>query len=244
MNQSRIIHWPEGPKQGDIHTEGGRTWEYVLMPDGASVEGVWRDVGCKEVLSDGPGWDLDSIKDWLGIEGTEDDEAILRAMKVTMAYLERYTNRLWEYRENHRERLYLSKGNGWQIHLWPIKGKVAINQAYVDFQVDNQTGILWWPGYSVHQPAEAVYSGGYMPHEWPADVLQVLYNAIKRQWEISLGSGASGSGDISRITIPDVGTITYGNSISGNSNIGIGTDFGPISQADQILLDLYRLHEC
>lgn len=240
----REIHWPDSPQQGDIHSEGGRTWEYVLLPPTATVPGVWRDVGCKELVNEGPGWTLDDLKDWLGIEGIDQDDAIIRAMKVTMAYVERYCNRLFDYREMHSERLYLSKGNGWQIHLWPIKGDVYINQAYVDFQVDNQTGVLWWPGYSVHQPAEATFSGGYLPDEWPLDLLQVLYNTIKNQWEIQGGNGSALGGDISRITIPDVGTITYASGSSSNSNIGIGADFGPVSQADQILLDLYRLHEC
>jgi hypothetical protein len=243
MTLLREIHWPNEPQQGDIHTEGGRTWEYTEMPPGSTVPGVWRDVGCKEVTT-GPGWTLDDLKEWLGIEGIDQDGAVINAMKICMAYLERYTNRLWEYRENHHERLYLSKGNGWQIHLWPIKGDVYINQAHVDFQIDNQTGILWWPGYSVQPPAEAVYSGGYLPDEWPADVLMVLYNMMKNQWEISGGGGSSLGQDISRITIPDVGTITYANGGSSSANIGMGADFGPLSQADQILLDLYRLHEC
>ena len=255
MNQSRIIHWPEGPQQGDIHTEGGRTWEYTEMPPGSTVPGVWRDVGCKEVLADGPGWTLDDLKEWLGIEGNDQDQRVSNAMKICMAYLERYTNRLWEYRENHRERLYLSKGNGWQIHLWPIKGDVYLASSaptnngnamhqHMDFQIDNQTGVLWWPGYSVQTPAEAVYSGGYLPDEWPADVLMVLYNMMKNQWVISSGGGSLLAQDISRITIPDVGTITYANGGSSSANIGMGADFGPLSQADQILLDLYRLHEC
>lgn len=243
MNQSRIIHWPEGPQQGDIHTEGGRTWEYVLMPPGASVEGVWRSADGK-ATSSGPGWTLEDLKEWLGIEGSDQDDDVIRAMQVTMAYVERYCNRLFEYRENHQERLYLSKGNGWQVHLWPIKGEVYINQNHVDFQIDNQTGILWWPGYAVSPPVQAVYSGGYKPGEWPVDLLQVLYNAIKNQWWIQGGNGSAQGRDISRITIPDVGTITYGGGGSNGSNIGMGADFGPISQADQILLDLYRLHEC
>lgn len=248
MSSQRIIHFPDGsdgspPQQGDIHTEYGRTWKYHEMPTEAGVPGVWRSADC-EYISNGPGWTLDDLKDWLGIEGIDQDDAIIRAMKICMAYLERYTNRLWEYREGHRERLYLSKGNGWQIHLWPIKGDVYINQAHVDFQIDNQTGILWWPGYNVHPPVEAVYSGGYLPDEWPADILMVLYNMMKNQWEIQGGGGSSLGQDISRITIPDVGTITYANGGSSSANIGLGADFGPLSQADQILLDLYRLHEC
>ena len=244
MTQLREIHWPEGPEQGDIHSEGGRTWEYTLLPPGSSVPGVWRDVGCQDVEANGPGWDLESIKDLLGIEVPDHDDQVLAAMKIVMGFLERYCNRLFEWRDNHQELQVPVKGKGWQLHLWPVSGDLYIGETKNEYLVDNERGIVWFPNYNYTNFHMLQYSGGYKSDEWPADLLYVLYNAIKVQWELTSSGGSASSQDISRITIPDVGTITYANNSGSSSSIGLGADFGPISQADQILLDLYRLHEC
>jgi hypothetical protein len=241
MAQLREIHWPEGPEQGDLHSEGGRTWEYVTLPPGSSVHGVWRDVGCQDI-STGPGWDLDSIKDWLEINVPDYDDQIIAAMKVTMAFVERYCNRLFEWRDNHQELKLPQKGNGWQLHLWPVSGSVYIDSVKNEYLVDNERGVIWFPNYQHKNFHQLQYSGGYKADEWPADLLQVLMNAIKNQWQISTGGETADK--VSRITIPDVGTISYNAGTSWSTDIGLGTNFGPISQQDQIVLNLYRLWEC
>lgn len=242
MSQLREINWPDGPQQGDIHSEGGRTWEYVLMPPDSSVEGVWRDVGCKEVVTDGPSWSLDDIKDWLGIEGGDYDDQIIAVMKITMSFVERYCNRYFDWRENHLELKLPQKGNGWQLHLWPVAGDVYIDNVKNDYLVDNERGVIWFPNFKHTNFNQLQYSGGYQPDEWPLDLYQVLLNAVKNQWQIS--NGGETVDKVSRITIPDVGTISYNAGTSWSTDIGMGASFGPISQQDQIILDLYRLHEC
>ena len=205
MPQLREIHWPEGPQQGDLHSEGGRTWEYVLLPPNSSVEGVWRDVGCQEITT-GPGWDLDSIKDWLEINVPDYDDQIQAAMKVTMAFVERYCNRLFEWRDNHQELKLPQKGNGWQLHLWPVSGSMYIDGVKNEYLLDNERGVVWFPNYQHKNFHQLQYSGGYKADEFPADLLQVLLNSIKNQWQISTGGETADK--VSRITIPDVGTIS------------------------------------
>ena len=241
MKQLREIHWPEGPQQGDIHSEGGRTWEYTLLPPGSSVLGVWRDVGCQSIVAL-PGWDLESIKEWLGIDGPDFDDQIAAAMQITMAFVERYCNRLFEYRENHVELQLPVKGNGWQLHLWPVVGDLYIDNTKNEYLVDNERGVIWFPNYRSTNFHLLQYSGGYKADEWPADLYQVLLNGIKNQWEITIGNG--GGDDISRITIPDVGTLTYASGTSSSGSIGGGGDFGPLGPSDLMVLDLYRLWEC
>ncbi len=238
----REIHWPDSPQQGDIHTEGGRTWEYVVMPPDSSVAGVWRDAGCKELSGIGPSWTLEDVKDWLGITDPDLDGSVGAAMRVTVAFVERYCNRLFEWRENHLERIYEAKGNGWQVHLWPIVGSVFVSGSKTAFEIDNQTGILWFKNYRIEPPVMAQFSGGYKADEWPDDLLMVLYSAVKRQWEIMLGGDTADK--VSRITVPDVGTISYNAGTSWSTDIGLGTNFGPLSQSDQVVLNLYRLWEC
>lgn len=213
-----------------------------MAPD-SSVPGVWRDVGCKDVTV-GPGWNLDDLKDWLGIEGTDFDDHILAAMKISVSFIERYCNRLFEYRENYRERVYRQRSSGWQVHLWPIHGTINVSKEEHTFEIDNQTGILWFDNETVHHkmPNTLQYNGGYKADEWPADLLMVLYNSVKNYWNININGGDSGN--VSKVTVPDVGTLTYGTNAGASANIGMGSPFGPVSQSDQQLLDFYRLYEC
>ena len=241
MTMLREIHWPDSPQQGDIHSEGGRTWEYTVMPPGSTVPGVWRDVGCKDVTT-GPGWNLEDIKEWLEIDVPDYDDQIIAAMKVTMAFVERYCNRYFEWRENHSELKLPQKGSGWQLHLWPVVGDAYIDGVKNEYLVDNERGIIWFPNYRHSNFNQLIYSGGYKSDEWPADLYQVLLNSIKNQWHVSTGGETADK--VSRITIPDVGTISYNAGTSWSTDIGMGTNFGPISQQDQIVLNLYRLWEC
>lgn len=190
----------------------------------------------------GPSWTLEYIKELLGISDGDSDDQIIAAMKITVAFVERYCNRLFEYRDNHIELKLPRVRDGFQLHLWPVSGKVQADGVDVDYIVDDYAGILWFGEKTRTGFTELKYSGGYSPEDWPVDLLQVLLNGIKNQWSISVGPADLTA--ISRVTIPDVGTISYDTKADSNLNIGLGATFGPITQADQMILDFYRLHEC
>jgi len=218
-------------------------------------------------------WTLDDIKDHLGEGGSTDpniDIKVEAAMKQTMAFVERYCNRLFEYREGYTEYVRHVRGEGVQLHLWPFAGDIlAIDQdrvviaewPYLSHPIadpisggnisyskaghwaDSQTGIVWWPGYTRKEPLFFEYNGGYTEDEWPADLLMVLMNTVGNAWEAAAGGSTVEAGAISKMTVPDVGTIHY-NVGGGDSNAGGSGALGPISGADSMILDLYRLHEC
>jgi hypothetical protein len=189
-----------------------------------------------------PSWTLEYIKELLGITDDLSDDAILAAMKITVAYIERYCNRLFEYRVDHTELKLPKVRDGFQLHLWPIEGTVVADGVEQIYIVDNVAGILWFGEKQRKDFTELKYTGGYAPEDWPVDLLQVLLNGIKNQWSISVGPTDLTA--ISRVTIPDVGTISYDTKADSNVSIGLGASFGPITQADQMILDFYRLHEC
>jgi hypothetical protein len=157
-----------------------------------------------------------------------------------------------------------------QLHLWPFAGDIlAIDQdrvviaewPYMSHPIadpisggnisysqaghwaDSQTGIVWWPGYTRKEPLVFEYNGGYTEDKWPADLLMVLMNTVGNAWEAAAGGSTVEAGAISKMTVPDVGTIHY-NVGGGDSNAGGSGALGPISGADSMILDLYRLHEC
>lgn len=187
-------------------------------------------------------WTIGAIKEWLGIEGSDHDSEIIASMATAMAYVERYCNRYFDYRTDHVELKLPQMGDGWQLHLWPVSGPVYVDDVETEYLIDNERGVVWFPSYSRKSFAQLRYTGGYAVDEWPLDLYQVLLNAVKNQWQISTGGETPDK--VSRITIPDVGTISYNAGTSWSTDIGMGTNFGPISQQDQLVLNLYRLYEC
>jgi len=192
-------------------------------------------------------WTVEDIRKHLGLEDSTDpniDAKIEQAMSMTLSAIERYCNRLFGNRDNHTETLYKTKGNGWQLHLWPVTSDIEIDGAVCnEVTIDNQTGVAWFDHYSYTKLLKVTYSGGYTSCNFPPDLLAVMMGSISGAYQLISGGQYTESA-ISKITIPDVGTITYDNST--NSNIGFGGTFigGVIPIHWQSTLDFYRLHEC
>ena len=248
MNLTRQIHFPSSPEESEIHSEYGRTWQWVLAPAGSAVTGMWRaTVDSEENASIGFCWTVDDVKKYLGID--EDDPVIdakvSGAMMVVQTAMERYCNRLFGFNANHREHVYRTRGNGWQVHLWPLKSAVSVDgKETTDLYIDNQTGILFFQGYSGKEPTNLEFAGGYDACDWPPDLMAVLLGSIGAVYQTLQDGGVTNDSAISKITIPDVGTITYDNKTNGE--IGSGGAFinGVIPMHWQSTLDFYRLHEC
>ena len=189
-------------------------------------------------------WTVDSVKDHLGIEDAPDvDKKIEAAMSVTVAAIERYCNRKFEHRQDFKELAYRANGNGWQVHLWPITSKVYVEGDPVDFTIDNEAGVIWFEQYKHTETVELQFSGGYQECDWPADLYTVLLGSIKNAWDMVSGEVVNTSA-ISRVTIPDVGTVSFDNSSSGSINHGGILIGGIVPSSWQSTLDFYRLHEC
>lgn len=190
-------------------------------------------------------WAVEDIKNHLGLDDTVDDSKVEMAMSITVSAIERYCNRLFGYREDHTETVYKQIGGGWQLHLWPIKNnRIWVDSKPIsDVKVDNQTGITWFDSNKRTGICDVLYSGGYDACGWPPDLLAVLYGSVVNGYLLSTGE-LNAQSTISKVTIPDVGTVTYDNSTSGSINNG-GTLIGGIVPINwQSTLDLYRLHEC
>lgn len=216
-------------------------------------------------------WNLEDIKDHLGVTDPDQDAQVEAAMRVAMAFVEKYCNRYFEYRENYVEYVRHVRGEGVQLHLWPFAGDIlaidkdriviaewpymsdpiadpisggGISYGQAKHWADSQTGIVWWPGYRTKDPLLFEYNGGYTENTWPADLYYVLLNTVKNAYGLQAGGSTLEAGAISKMTVPDVGTITYASGDSGGAGVGGGGSVGPISGADTMILDLYRLNEC
>lgn len=254
MTLSRQIHFPSAPEELEIHSEYGRNWQWVLSPEGSDVAGMWRALGDAEGNIDGGDgtavgicWTVNDVKEYLGIDDDDPsiDVKVSNAMRTVQMAMERYCNRLFGYRDVHNEMLYKTKGDGWQLHLWPVDSEILIAGVPCrEVEIDNQTGVAWFDHYSSTNRLTATYSGGYKPCNWPADLMAVLLGSIGAVYQSFQDGGITNDSAISKITIPDVGTITYDNKTNGE--IGSGGAFinGVIPMHWQSTLDFYRLHEC
>ena len=210
---------------------------------------MWRASGAEDI--DDPGfigfcWTVEDVKKYLGIEDDDPatDAKIKGAMITVQTAIERYCNRFFGFEARHREHVYKTRGEGWQVHRWPIKSAVSVNgEIRTDHYVDNQTGILFFKGYSYKAPADLEFSAGYDSCEWPPDLMAVMLGSIGAVYQTLQDGGITDSA-ISKITIPDVGTITYDNSTNGEIGSGGGFINGVIPVHWQSTLDFYRLHEC
>lgn len=189
-------------------------------------------------------WTVEDIRNLLDIDPGVSDELINQAMMITVSTIERYCNRKFGRRVDYVETVYKQNGNGWQFHLWPITTEVFVDgEPVTNVKVDNQTGIVWFDQYKHSDMVDVLYTGGYDGCEWPADLLAVLFGSIKNAWDMVNGE-VSHTSSISRVTIPDVGTISYDNSTSSSISHGGILIGGIVPQNWQSVLDFYRLHEC
>ena len=192
-------------------------------------------------------WTVADVKKHLGLEDSTDpdiDAKIEQAMSMTLSAIERYCNRLFAYRSAHEEIIYKTKGDGFQLHLWPVQSSIVVDGVAVKgVTLDYQSGIAWFEHYKQTNLLKVVYSGGYKECEYPPDLLAVMMNSVNGAYQLITGTQHTDS-TISKVTIPDVGTITYDS--SNNSNIGFGGSFigGVVPMHWQSTLDFYRLYEC
>ena len=192
-------------------------------------------------------WTVEDVKNHLGLQDSTDvdiDAKIDQAMSIVLSAIERYCNRKFGYRNDFVERVYRTRGNGWQLHLWPFEPEFlwVHGEKAVDLTVDSQTGIAWFRGYEGRESVEVLYSGGYQPCAFPDDLLAVMYGSISGAYSKVLGEVSESA--ISKITIPDVGTITYDNKFGSGSEYHGALIGGVVPMHWQSTLDFYRLHEC
>ncbi len=97
-------------------------------------------------------WTVEDVREHLGLQDSTDpnvDAKIEQAMAMTLSAIERYCNRLFGYRDSFEETVYKTKGDGWQLHLWPVSSRIDVDGVpCTEVTIDNQTGIAWFDHYN------------------------------------------------------------------------------------------------
>lgn len=102
---------------------------------------------------------------------------------------------------------------------------VSIQEAgmALPFHADVETGLVHFDGYIRRHAIKIDYTGGY--DTLPSGLMIAMLMAFDVMWSSVNGGGAVGSGVVSRITVPDVGTISYstggGGGVTGYNDVGL-----------------------
>lgn len=160
-------------------------------------------------------WDLQTAKKYLGINSsdTSNDEAINLAMAGVMDLVETSLGRPLLFAGPIKETLYNVRPGRLYLGRYPIKEILKIDDD--DFEpagalVDYQGGWIGWYTYNVSVLIE--YSGGY--ETLPPSLEAGLWEIFMMEWgKRDPWSGgpkpAQSAGEISRVTVQDLGSITF-----------------------------------
>jgi hypothetical protein len=84
------------------------------------------------------------------------------------------------------------------------------------FHADPGTGFIHLDGYTWEHKIEVRYDGGY---DTLPPMLMIAFLAVfDSAWGTMFEGGVTGAGVVSRITVPDVGTISYDTGVSGGAS--------------------------
>ena len=175
-------------------------------------------------------WDLATARAAAGIAAgdTTHDTALQRVMDVVLASVENLLGRGLLLR---RETVRFLNPNTRRLRLprYPILQVYTIDGKPYTGQIQHRVGWIEFVGSAGGRAVSVDYEGGFDP--LPADLEAALWEAFVHRWSDvdpltglpTQGSGATvvkGSGDVSRITLADFGSVTYdvGSSVAGGDD--------------------------
>lgn len=189
-------------------------------------------------------FDLATARVRIGLSPTDTskDSQLTAALNTATSLAERYCDRVFGYSAAATEEFPLFAAREIQLSRFPIvtvSSVTADQTAISNYQIAKNAGMILFDGGSVSALLLSVtYAGGYQT--LPPDLELALWMIFDAVWPTIAGvSGAgSSSGSISRVTIPDVGSISFD---TGAAQTGLN---GLVPDGAAAILDLYRRPSC
>lgn len=164
-------------------------------------------------------WDLATAKKYLGIDQSDptNDDAIQLTMSGVMDLVEAYLARRLDFAGPETETLFRVQPGRLYVTRYPIKEIVTIDGEAFDPEdalVDYGAGWIAWETYDF--VVEIEYSGGY--EVLPPSLEAALWEIFMMEWAkrdpvtggpVPGSSIIQGSGEISRVTVQDLGTVSF-----------------------------------
>ena len=151
-------------------------------------------------------FDLATAKTRLGITGTAQDAEVQAAINAALEAVEMYLNRKLTY-NNDKEIFRDVRAHAVSLRRYPVESITTVSQDY--FQVDTETGLLYFDGYGVGRAITVEYIGGFKVI--PAAIETALWMTLDNFWLVFAGGSVS-SGGIKTVKAGDL-SITYDNAV-------------------------------
>jgi hypothetical protein len=182
------------------------------------------------------------LKAGLAAGDTSKDAAIQVAADATLAFMEAYCDRKFEYAPQTEVFTHIT-GDTVSLIRYPVDHVISVNRrsgSVPKYHIDKNTGLIFFDGaLAVHQLTVA-YEGGFNP--LPDDLWGVFYdvwaNIFPATDDPTKGYGAASAGGVKAVAAGDL-RITYdtGVSMGGSAGGGLGGILSPFAAT---VLDLYK----
>lgn len=184
-------------------------------------------------------FDLTAARARVGLQpnDTTKDAALSASLAAALGLAERYCDRKFARQFEVAELVHFV-GNEAHIDRYPIVAVISVQsdgQAITAFQVNKSAGRILFTSSLASLLLEVEYEGGY--EVFPDDLEYALWLIFDSVWP-SISGNAPAQSPISRITVPDVGSISF-DTVAPSSGVGAA-----ISEAAEAVLDLYRRSTC
>jgi hypothetical protein len=184
---------------------------------------------------------MESLRVRIGLPADEEtqDAEITVVKDTSFALMGNYCDRIFPLLAGAVEKFIHHTSETIQLKRYPIVSVDSIvdesGNATTLYHQDNETGTIYLDFVGAFHQGTVTFSGGYDEDELPSDLLMAFYSVFDQEWEISIGGTVSASGQISSVTVQDVGTVRY-TTESGDVSSG---DFLP-PRAKSILANYMR----
>ena len=182
---------------------------------------------------------IENMRVRVGLSETDGskDQIIYDTVEVAVGIIETYLDR-GIVSESVKESFVHIDTDSIQLYRYPLTegGTIVMYPDNLKYHVDEKNGIIFFDGHITEHGVDVDYEGGYIPDFMPTS----LRTAVLRVFDV-LGldfntKPSSGDvGGISRITVPDVGTIAYAAKASTGKD---GNEF--IDNTTKFLLEAYK----
>jgi len=191
---------------------------------------------------------IEALRVRIGLESTDasKDTEIEAASATALALMGNYCDRLFPELLGAEEVFTHYTGFTVPLMRYPITGVASIvddsGNNISDYHVAANRGIINLDARGEFHELTVTYDGGYPEGGFPPDLLSAFYGVFDQEYALNEGGAVSTAGEISSVTMADVGTVKYNTSAAAaESSAGAGAFLPARSKS---LLDSYMRYRC
>jgi len=188
---------------------------------------------------------MEDLRVRIGIEFDDPskDPEITLAKDTAFALMGNYCDRDFILAVGNVEKFTHLIGMTFPLRRYPVDTITSIvddnGTAYTRYHINQNNGVVHMDDHGAYHELICTYTGGYDEDALPLDLLQAFYELFDQEYALVDGGAVSSAGELSAVTVFDVGTVKYNTDSADTS--GAGAFLSPRAKA---LLDDYMRYKC